>query len=160
MTPKSFMSKTMGDVIGESGARVSDLDAVVSIRNELEEIEKLMRQNSAKLERHMKLLDDLPDHLWIGSDEAYAAQQHLLPLAKEASSDVNEALTDAVVLKLALSTDAIENDLRSSIIETLTNQDDNDTMFTQEELQMSLKEAKRQYKGDHLRMWKSARKDL
>ena len=155
-----MVKKTMGDITGEAGARKSDLEAIYSIRKEMEEIEKLMQQHSDELERHIKLLHSLPDHLWIGHDEAHAAKQHLLPLAKEASVAVNQALADTISLKIAISSDIIDNDLRSSVIEMLTNQDNDDITFTEEELQMSLKEAKRQYKGDHLRNWKNARKEL
>ena len=41
------------------------------------------------------------------------------------------------------------------VIETLTDQDSDRSTFTGEELQMSLKEAKRQFKGDLLRKWKA-----
>lgn len=119
-----------------------------------------MQQHSDDLERHIKLLNGLTDHLWIGRDEAYAAQQHLLPLAEEASAAVSQALTDTISLKFALSSNDVENDLRTSVIEVLTNQDSDDISFTEQELQMSLKEAKRQYKGDNLRKWKNARKEL
>ena len=81
-------------------------------------------------------------------------------MAKEASAAVNQALVDTISLKIAVSSDITDNDLRSSVIEMLTNQDNDDITFTEEELQMSLKEAKRQYKGDHLRNWKNARKEL
>ena len=42
----------------------------------------------------------------------------------------------------------------------LTGVDIDGISFTDEELQMSLKEAKRQYSGDMLRKWKAARKEL
>ena len=152
----ALVKKTMGDITGEAGARAADLDAINSIRNELDEIEQLLQQNKIELDRHIALLDI--DHLWISRDEAQAAKQHLLPLAEEVSDAVNQALLDTILLKLALSSDAIDNDIRSSVIEALTNnQNSEETTFTDEELQMSLKEAKRQYKGDLLRKWKSER---
>ena len=115
-----------------------------------------MQQNKIEQDRHIALLDI--DHLWISRDEAQAAKQHLLPLAEEVSDAVNQALLDTILLKLALSSGAIDNDIRSSVIEALTNnQNSEETTFTDEELQMSLKEAKRQYKGDLLRKWKSER---
>ena len=48
---------------------------------------------------------------------------------------------------------------RSSIIEMLLDEDSHDSLFTEEELEMSLKEAKRKFDGETLRKWKSARKD-
>ena len=119
-----------------------------------------MQQQSDALDRHMKLLNGLADHLWIGHDEAYAAQQYLLPVAEETSVAVSQALADIIALKIAISSDNIDNDLRTSVIEMLTDQDSDDRTFTEQELQMSLKEAKRRYKGDELRRWKSARKEL
>lgn len=155
-----MVRKTMGDVTGNSGARTADLEAISAIYKELEAMEKLLQKHSDELERHMKLLECLPDHLWIGNDEANAAKQHLLPLAKAASAAVNQALLDTISLKVALTPDAMDDDLRSSVIAMLTNHDKQDIIFTEDELQMSLKEAKRQYKGDLLRKWKNARKAL
>ena len=152
-----LMKKTMGDVTGASGARAADLDAVNSVRAELEKIQELLIQNSHELERHIQLLD--ADHLWISQDEAQASKQHLVPLAEEESSAVNQTLLDTVLLKLALTSDDIANELRSSVVESLDNQDNsNDTTFTNEELELSLKEAKKEFKGDMLRQWKATRK--
>ena len=154
-----LVKKTMGDTNGDAGARPSDVDAINSILKELEEIEKLLQQNNNELERHRKLLEALPNHLWTSRDEAQAAKQYLSPLAEEASVVVNQALVDTISLKLALSS-TLSNEIRSSTIQALTNQNIEETKFTDEELQLSLKEAKRQYQGVLLRKWKSARKEL
>ena len=64
------------------------------------------------------------------------------------------------MLKLTLSSNSIDNEIRSDVIEALASSngsDDSSTTFTDEQLQISLKEAKRQYKGDLLRQWKSER---
>ena len=156
----AIIKKTMGDITGQFGARAPDLDTIGSIQNELEQIEKMMHESSYELERHIKLLGDLPSHLWVSSDEAYAAKQHLLPLAEEVLNDIDEALKSTIMLRLVLTPDIIKDDVRSSVIETWTGQDADEAIFTEEELQMSLKEAKRQYKGDLLRKWKNARKEL
>lgn len=154
-----LVKKTMGDTTGDAGARPSDLAAIKSILRELEEIEKLLQQNNNELERHRKLLEALPNHLWTSSDEAQSAKQHLSPLAEEASIAVNQALVDVISLKLALSP-TLSDEIRSPTIQVLTNQNIDETTFTEEELQLSLKDAKRKYQGVLLRKWKSARKEL
>ena len=154
-----LVKKTMGDTNGDAGARPSDIDAIKSILKELEEIEKLLQQNNNELERHRMLLGALPNHLWTSRDEAQAAKQYLSPLVEEASVIVNQALVDTISLKLALSS-ALSNEIRSSTIQALTNQNIGETKFTDEELQLSLKEAKQKYQGVLLRKWKSARKAL
>lgn len=155
-----LVKKTMGDVDGNAGARVLDLEAIKSVQNELEVMEKLLQQNSNELKRHRKLLDNLQHYLWTSRDEAQSAKQQLLPMADKATHAVNQALVDTISLKLALSSTTISNEIRSSVIQALTNQNDEDTTFSDEELQMSLKEAKRLYQGATLSKWKSARRDL
>jgi hypothetical protein len=154
-----LVKKTMGDITGDGGAKTLDLVAINSILNELEEIMKLLQQNSDELERHRKLLEGLPNHLWTSRNEAQAAKQYLSPLAEEASVIVNQALVDTISLKLALSS-TLSDEIRSSTIQALTNQNIDETKFTDEELQLTLKEAKRKYQGVLLRKWKSARKEL
>ena len=155
-----LVKKTMGDVDGNAGARELDLEAIKSVQNELEVMEKLLQQNSNELERHRKLSDNLQHHLWTSRDEAQSAKQQLLPMADKAIRDVNQALVDTISLKLALSPTTVSDEIRSSVIQVLTNQNDDDTTFSDEELQMSLKEAKRMYQGSILSKWKSARRDL
>ena len=154
-----LVKKTMGDITGDGGAKTLDLVAINSILNELEEIMKLLQQNSDELERHRKLLEGLPNHLWTSRNEAQAAKQYLSPLAEEASVIVNQALVDTISLKLALSS-TLSDEIRSSTIQALTNQNIDETKFTDEELQLTLKEAQRKYQGVLLRKWKSARKEL
>ena len=155
-----LVKKTMGDVDGNAGARMLDLEAIRSVQKELEVIETLLQQNSNELERHRKLLDNLQHHLWTSRDDAQAAKQQLLPLADKAIRHVNQALVGIISLKLALSPTTVSDEIRSSVIQALTNQNDDDTSFTAEELQMSLKEAKRIYQGAILSKWKSARREL
>ena len=153
-----LVKKTMGDVTGQAGAIPKDLNAIKSIQKEVSEIEKLLQVHSDELERHTKLLEDLPHHLWISNEDAYAAQQHLSTLASNASVTVNQALEDTLSLKHAITSDSIDNDIRASVIEMLTGDESDEVSFSEEEMQMSLKEAKKQFKGERLRQWKAARK--
>jgi len=153
-----LVKKTQGDITGHAGARAVDLEAINSIRTELEEIEQLLLQKHNEITRHIVLLDT--NHLWISHDEANATKQYLLPLAEEVSTVVKEVLFETTMLKLALSSSSIDNDIRSDVIEALTSSNDSNdgsTTFTDDELKLSLKDAKRQYKGDLLRQWKLER---
>ncbi len=151
------VKKTMGDTTGEAGARSSSLDVIRSIVLELEEIGKLLQQQQDELDRHIQLLQNLSKHLWLSRNEVQIFKQYLLPAAEEALVSVREALLDTLSLKLALTSSSIENEVRSSTIEALTYQYDIEASFTDKELQMSLKDAKRQFTGERLRRWKAAR---
>ena len=155
----SMVKKTMGDVTGESGARDTDLDVIKSIVTEVEEIKRLLGQHSNDLERHIALLDDLEyNNIWITTDEAQSVKQICLPLAVAASTSVAEVMKDAATLALALAPGVIDDDLRSSVIELLmkTSQDIS-TIFSDDELELTVKEAKRLFTGDELKQWKKAR---
>lgn len=154
------VKRTMGDITGEVGARTPDLDVIRSIVDELDAIGKLLQQKNDELERHMKLLNNLSHHLWISQNDAQASKQYLLPVAEKASVSVRRALLDTVLLKLALTSSSIDNELRLSTIEALTTQHDIDPGFTVDELQMNLKDAKRRFSGDLLRRWKTARQSF
>jgi MoxR-like ATPase len=151
------VKKTMGDTTGEAGARTSDLDVISSITIELDSIAKLLKEHYDELERHIQLLHSLSNHLWINRNDAQASKQYLSPVAEEATVSVRQALLDTTSLKLALTSTSIVNEVRSSAIEALTDQYYIEASFTDDELQMSLKDAKRRYTGDQLRRWKSAR---
>lgn len=152
-----MVKKTMGDTTGAAGARISDLDSISSIVLELEAIGNLLQQQHDELVRHNELLQRLSYHLWFSRNIAQATKQYLLPVAKEALVSIRQTLLDTLSLKLALTSTSIENEVRSSTIEALTHQYNIEARFTDEELQMSLKEAKKRFTGDQLRRWKSAR---
>jgi MoxR-like ATPase len=157
----TIIKKTMGDVTGESGARENDLDTIKSIVTEAGKIKRLLDQHINALERHIALLNDLKENnLWITPDEAQSVKQHCLPLAVAASVSAAKVCNDATMLTLALSPEVVENDLRSSVIEFLLidRSQDAEMMFSDDELELSLKEAKRLFKGDEFKRWKKARK--
>ena len=158
----AMVKKTMGDVTGESGAREDDLDTIKATIAELREIKGLLEQHSNDLERHISLMNDLEyNNMWLTPDEAQSVKQSCLPTAVAASTAVSEVLHSAVTLMLALSPGVIDNDVRSSVIEALTEiSEDINTMFSEDELNMSLKEAKRVFKGDELKNWKKARSSM
>ena len=154
----ALVKKTSGDITGDFGARTVDLEAIESVIQQVENIQALLLAHSREVERHIDLVGHLPDHLWIDINSAHLFKQQLAPLASVASEEVYDILMKSATLQLAL-TDCIENDVRSSIIEILIDEEDDfSSMFTEDELQMSLKEAKRKYDGDMLQKWKSARR--
>ena len=154
----ALIRKTMGDITGESGAHKNDLEAIRLVQREVEQITALLQSHMEVVERHVSLVDCLEEHIWISHDAAHAAKQFLTPLASASANSLKNACSEAVTLKMYL-TDQVENDLRSSLIEMLINNGaDEDFLFTEDELQMSMKEAKRKYDGVTLRRWKSARR--
>ncbi|KAL7462749.1 hypothetical protein ACHAXS_003126 [Conticribra weissflogii] len=155
----SVVKTTMGDVTGELGARESDIESIGSIRSEIKGIRKMLERQRYDILRHILLLERLPEHLWLGIDEALAAKQHLLPLAKSTADAVTDALVDVTSLDMVLSSQ-VENDLRSSLLDILLESGDDAMAFTYDELNLSLKEAKKKFDGATLRKWKRAKRDL
>lgn len=152
--------KTAGDVTGSAGARDTDIVVIQSLRSEVSRIIKLLEQQAFALDRHMELLRQSLDHLWINPDEARAAQQQLLPKAKIISLETNKALADALSLERALSDSSdVSNEIRLSVIETLWEDGvGTGVSFTDDEMDLSMREAKAKYDIDTFRAWKRARK--
>eukprot|EP00804_Cyclotella_cryptica_P024298 CCRYP_012573-RB/>CCRYP_012573-RB protein AED:0.05 eAED:0.05 QI:140/1/1/1/0.85/0.75/8/284/1255 len=154
----ALVKKTMGDVTGESGARKDDLEAIGSVQREVEQINTLLQRHSEEVERYVWLVHDLQEHIWLSRDAAHAAKQFLTPLAAAAANALKDARSQAFALKIYLS-DQVENDLRSSLIEMFVDNTENEGfLFTEDELRISMKEAKRKFDGVTLRRWKSARR--
>jgi MoxR-like ATPase len=150
--------KTGGDVTGRSGGRAADLAVIKSIYEEVSRISDLLKKKTDILSRHMELLARSMDHLWLERDEALSVKQLLLPKAKNASVLLTEALGDALALKTTLCASSIPDDIRLSVIENLWNDENSDISFTDEELDIGMKEAKSKYDTDTFRKWKRARK--
>lgn len=155
----SLVKKTSGDINGDNGARTVDVDAIKFIKNEIEQIQTLLAAQSDKVDRHIALVDSLSEHIWISEDSAYSAKQFLAPLASAAAEKINFVRMEASLLQLSL-TNFVEDDLRSSILELVETDENVASIFTEDELSINLKEAKRRYDGDTLRKWKSARRKV
>ena len=151
--------KTSGDVTGENGARDLDVAVLQSVREEATRLTTLLQKKSHDIARHVELLHLSMDHLWLDPDEAKAAQQILLPKADEAAKEIEIAFVNARTLNLALSPDLVDNDVRLTLLELLWDEcPQMERTFTEEELSISMKEAKAKYDGDGFRAWKRARK--
>lgn len=156
--------KTSGDITGAAGARETDVAAIGSLRSEISAIASLLQQQAESLERHIELLRRSMDHLWLDPNEARALQQLLIPKAETAVQQMNRVRFSARSLELALSvgssTASTSNEARLAVMERLW--DDEGVLlevsFADEELNLSMKEAKAKYDGDTYRKWKRARK--
>ena len=154
-----LVKSTSGDVSGAQGARKPELEAIASINYELQQLKLLLQDHVSALTRHISLVKSLGDHLWIGNEEASSAEQHLLPIASESLFSAKDTLKDIVSIQLGLS-DKVEDEVRLSVLESITDIDSSETSFSDEEMAFSLKEAKKQFKGETLKQWKRARKEL
>ena len=113
--------------------------------------------------RHIELLRRSDDFLWLDPDEAQASRQLLSPRADEFLQETNRALRHARSLVVILREDPAllpSNSLRLSAIEQLWDSDagENDITFTEEELNIGMKEAKARLDAETFRKWKRARK--
>jgi MoxR-like ATPase len=154
--------KTSGDVSGKYGARKADLAVIVSLRQEVSKIASILMQHQADLARHTELLSQSANFLWVDPDESLSTRQLLLPLANASLTEIKQLLVDAQALEMALSEgpDAPLIELRLSVIDQLW--DDSsvtaEASFTDDELDMGMREAKAMYDLEKFRKWKRARK--
>jgi MoxR-like ATPase len=154
--------KTGGDITGAAGGRAADIRVIEAVCLEIGKVSSIMKQRLDILARHTELLRRSMDHLWLCQDESLSVQQLLLPQAEAASMQLFRALADSRALELVLSDGPLSppNDLRLSVIESLGSDDVAGEIisFTEEELNIGMKEAKIKYDPETFRKWKRARK--
>jgi hypothetical protein len=131
-----------------------------------------LQKHAESLARHIELLRRSMDHLWHGPDEALASQQLLILPAEKALCETDRLLSNAHGLEISLmpddsivntgvSTSLLSHDIRLSVIEQLWDDDDmvgEMLKFTENELNISMREAKAKYDVDTFRKWKRERK--
>ena len=153
---------TNGDVTGEGGARESDLATLKSVASEIGQLVAILDEKKSNLARHAELLNQSNNYLWLDPDEAEAMKQLFLPQAKSVTDQFKDTLLDAVALSMSIqSQEYIADDIRLEVIEALW--DDLETTavtFSEDELRMSMKEAKSTFDGETFRKWKRARKKM
>eukprot|EP00547_Thalassionema_nitzschioides_P008787 CAMPEP_0194228370 /NCGR_PEP_ID=MMETSP0156-20130528/43337_1 /TAXON_ID=33649 /ORGANISM="Thalassionema nitzschioides, Strain L26-B" /LENGTH=1110 /DNA_ID=CAMNT_0038960881 /DNA_START=537 /DNA_END=3871 /DNA_ORIENTATION=- len=152
--------KTGGDVTGAGGARAAEVALIKALHNEVSTLSDTLKQRSDLLARHLELLNQSVDHLWLDQDESISIQQLLLPKARLVFYELNKVLDDSIALKLALSTNsgAPSDNVRLSVLELLQTDDEPEINFTEAELSIGMKAAKVKYDKATFRKWKKARK--
>ena len=159
---QSILRKTNGCIDGSSGGKPEDLTALDVLREESERIAKIAQQKLDALARHMELVRRSDDSTWIEPDDASAIQQLLLPRAEMVWPQMKKVAEDATALWMAVSprsSCSLLNELREDVIDMLW--EDGSTLardFTEDELEISSKEAKSKYDLETFRRWKRAKK--
>jgi MoxR-like ATPase len=156
----SALRRTGGKIDTSMGARMEDIAIIDSLREECNRVRMIIRHHQNGLARHLELLRS-DDFTWVAPDDATAMRQLLLPRGEQLFSEISQLSEDAESLAVAISTspNAPPDDLRIDVIEMIWDKDsDPGNEFSDDELGMSLKEAKSQFDGDTLRRWKRARK--
>mmetsp|Transcript_33433 Transcript_33433/g.73321 ORF Transcript_33433/g.73321 Transcript_33433/m.73321 type:complete len:260 (-) Transcript_33433:161-940(-) len=154
---------TEGDVTGRGGARSTDAAAITALREEVSRLSSLIQRRLDSLVRHAELLKRAPNHCWLDPNEAKSAQQMLLPKAQRSIDVIKQTLLDARALELALLNDPSSpaDDVRVSTIESLWEAEQEDIIFSEDELNMNMKDAKKRYDDpDTFRAWKRAKKKM
>lgn len=157
----NVIKKTSGDITGEFGGRKGDIDVIKSLRRETNRIMLILQNNQFDLARHMELLRYADSVLWLHPDETKSVQQLLLPRAEKALLEVDRALVDCRSIDKCLeeSDDAPPNELRLMVIQNLWEEGyAPDISFTEEEMNIGMKEAKNKYDLETFRKWKRAKK--
>ena len=154
---------TGGDVTGNGGAKSKDVAAIAALREEVSRLSSLIQCRLDLLVRHAELLKRAPNHCWLDPNEAKSAQQLLLPKAKRSVEAIKQTLLDARALELALLNDLSSptDDVRVSTIESLWEAEQGEIIFSEDELNMNMKDAKQRYDDpDTFRAWKRAKKKM
>ena len=151
---------TGGDIKGNNGARREDVAAIAALREEVTRIYGLIQALWDALARHSNML--VRDHIWLSPDETKAAQQLLQPKARKSMESIEEVLVNARGLELALSDDleSVHDDVRLAVIEGLWEAGVNDVSFSDDELDMSTREAKQNFDDVTFRAWRRAKKKM
>ena len=128
--------------------------------DQLKSIQKIIEQKVNNLARHMELVRQAVDLLWLAEDDATAMRQLLLPKAESVFSELRLAAVDALTLEAALSPHVVSDDLRLETILALWQQGyaGGEIIFTDEEKSLSMREAKARYDDDTFRRWKRVTK--
>jgi MoxR-like ATPase len=156
----AVVRRTSGDVSGQGGARSDDLVVLQSLLEELKSIQGILEQKVNSLARHMELVRQAGDSLWLDRDDAIAMHQLLLPKATSVLAELRRATLNALTLEAALSPLAVPDDLRLDTILALWEEGDGGEVcfFTEEEISLSMREAKSKYDPETFRRWKRTKK--
>jgi len=157
----AVVQKTSGDVSGQAGARPDDLATLHSLQGELKGIQGILEQRLNRLLRHMELIRQAGDSLWLDATDASAMRQLLLPKSESVLSELRRASIDAQTLEAALSPSALSDDMRVEMLRSLWEEGyGGEVGFTEEEMSLSMREAKAKYDIDTFRQWKRAKKRI
>ncbi len=156
----STLRKTNGSIDDSLGAKPGDIVALNTLREESENIATIAMQRLDALARHVELVKRSDDFIWIEPDDASAIQQLLLPRAELVWPQMQRVAEDAKSLVMAISLESkvsIEN--RVDVIELLWEEGSTSARdFTEDELEISMREAKSKYDLETFRRWKRAKK--
>jgi MoxR-like ATPase len=158
-----IVRNTGGDVTGTTGGREADLAVLEALRMEINRVVTALSTQKLSLERHMELLHRSSAHLWLDPSEARAMQQLLLPRAQAVTVELDEVAVLAASLKMTLldGPSSPSNEVRLSVMESLWDADFSAKVtFTDEEMDMGMKEAKAKFDLETFRKWKRTRKKL
>ena len=153
--------RTSGDVTGENGAREDEVRILQSLLAETSRIVAILQKREHNLARHIQLLRHSDEFLWIEPNESQELTQVLLPRAEAVAIELKKICRDALSLELSISNSefAPTNELRLSVIEQLWEEGySSEVTFTDDELNMGMREAKAKYDLETFRKWKRARK--
>lgn len=155
------LRRTSGDVNGDAGARDNEIASIASLKRELDQISEVWKSQQTDLLRHMELLDESDSYLWCDPNEVKSLCQSLLPKARKALDEVDRGLLDCQSFLYSLQTenDLLSNDQRVEVIEALWEEGYSpNAAFSEEEMTLDMREAKKRYDIDTFRKWKRAKK--
>jgi len=162
----SHLRKTNGCIDGTLGGKPADVAALGSLKKESKNIAAIAKRRLDALARHIELVRRSGDFTWIEPDDASAIRQLLLPRAELLWPEMKRVAEDSEALSMALSAPEdgrdswrLPNEVRGDVVEMLW--EDGSTSvrdFTEDELRISMREAKAKYDLETFRRWKRTKK--
>jgi hypothetical protein len=154
------LRKTNGEIDPSQGARAQDIAVIDSLADETRRVIDIIQEQHAQLARHLTLVSS-DDFTWVDRDDVKAMQQLLLPRGDALWPGIQQLYENAYALSLAISNGTLSpsNEVRLAVIEALWDDDaDAERPFTEDELEISMREAKAKYNLETFRRWKRAKK--
>jgi MoxR-like ATPase len=154
------LRKTNGEIDTSQGARAQDIAVIDSLADETRRVIDIIQEQHAQLARHLTLVSS-DDFTWVDRDDVKAMQQLLLPRGDALWPGIQQLYENAYALSLAISNSTLSpsNEVRLAVIEALWDDDaDAERPFTEDELEISMREAKAKYNLETFRRWKRAKK--
>jgi hypothetical protein len=149
-----------GEIDPSQGARAQDIAVIDSLADETRRVIDIIQEQHAQLARHLTLVSS-DDFTWVDRDDVKAMQQLLLPRGDALWPGIQQLYENAYALSLAISNGTLSpsNEVRLAVIEALWDDDaDAERPFTEDELEISMREAKAKYNLETFRRWKRAKK--
>lgn len=157
----TVVQRTAGDVTGDGGARPADLELLTSLRLELKSVQDIILTATHQLARHMTLIEHSAESsVWLDPGDAQAMRQLMLPKAESIMGQLRQSVLDVLALDQAIDPqEFLDSSIMLDVIRNIWEDGlKEESYFTEEDLSLSMREAKTKFDLDTFRRWKRIKK--